>query len=268
MSGPSVKPSTAAPGAGEARPDMVGKALRILKSIGEGSLEGVTLTEVAKATGYPLSTAHRLAATLMREGFVDFDESSKRYRVGLAVFALAQRVSAGRGFEQIALPVLRRLALQAQESVLMSVLDKDGQLYVAHVQGPLQLNVIGDPGTRGPIHCTSMGKVLIAFAPAPVRERLVASLELTRLGPNTITDRAAFAAEIEAVRARGYALSDEEHEEGIRAIGVPVTGADGDAIAAISVAAPAFRRSVADLIEILPAMRNAAHELSVTLPLR
>ncbi len=250
------------------RPDMVGKALRVLKAIGEGSLEGVTLTEVAKATGFPLSTAHRLAGTLVREGFVDVDESTRRYRVGLAVFALAQRVSAGRGFDEIALPVLRRLSMQTQESVLMSVLDKDGQLYVAHVQGPLQLNVIGDPGTRGPIHCTSMGKVLIAFAPAPVREHLVATLELTRLGPNTITDRVGFAAGIEAVRAGGYAISDEEHEVGVRAVGVPVLGADGNAIAAISVAAPAFRRSVADLVGMVPALQDAAHELSLTLPAR
>jgi DNA-binding IclR family transcriptional regulator len=250
----------------EGRPDMVGKALRVLKSIGDGPLDGVTLTEVARATGYPLSTAHRLAGTLAREGFVELDEANKRYRVGLAVFALAQRVSAGRGFDQVALPVLRRLAIHAQESVLMSVLDHEGQLYVAQVQGPLQLNVIGDPGTRGPIHCTSMGKALIAFAPDPVRERLVAGLALSPLGPNTITDRATFAAEIAKVRVLGYAVSDEEHEEGIRAVGVPVQGADGNLIAAISIAAPAFRRSMTDLVEMVPAMKDAAHELALTLP--
>ena len=248
------------------RPDMVAKALRVLKSIGQGSLDGVTLTEIAKVTGYPLSTAHRLAGTLAREGFVEFDEGSKRYRVGLAVFALAQRVSAGRGFDEIALPVLRRLATRAQESVLMSVLDRESQLYVAHVQGPLQLNVIGDPGTRGPLHCTSMGKALIAFAPPHIRERLIADLELTAFEPNTITDRTAFAAEIAKVQACGYAISDEEHEEGVRAVGVPVQGQDGNLIAAISIAAPAFRRSMSDLIEMVPAMREAAHELALTLP--
>lgn len=247
--------------------DMVGKALHVLRAIG-GSPDGLTLTQLARETGYPLTTVHRLIGTLARERFVELDESSKRYRVGLSVFALARRVSAGRGFEDVALPVLRRLTAETRESTLMSVLDGDRQLYVAHVQGPLQLNVIGDPGTQGPLHCTSMGKVLVAFAPRAVRERLVGAMELTKLGPNTVTDRDAFAQDIAEVRARGFALSDQEHEEGVRAIGVPVMGVDGTAMAAISVAAPSFRRSVADLIDMLPPMTQAARELAARLPSR
>lgn len=249
------------------RRDMVGKALHLLRVIG-GVPNGLTLSELARETGYPLSTTHRLVATLMRERFVDLDEATRRYQVGLMVFALARKVAAGRGFEDIALPVLRRLAAETRESTLMSVLDNESQLYVAHVQGPLQLNVIGEPGTLGPLHCTSMGKVLIAFAPRQVREQLVESVELTRLAPNTVVDREAFAQDIAEVRARGYALSDQEHEEGVRAIGVPVMGLDGTAMAAISVAAPSFRRSVADLIDMLPVMTQAARELAARLPAR
>lgn len=258
------------PPAGQQAPaprDMVGKALHLLRCIG-GADDGLTLTEIAKETGYPLSTVHRLVGTLTRERFVDQDRATKRFHVGLAVFALARRVSAGRGFEDVALPVLRRLTAETKESTLMSVLDGDRQLYVAHVQGPLQLNVIGDPGTQGPIHCTSMGKVLLAFAPTAVRERLLESVELTKLGPNTIVDRAAFIEDINAVRASGYAISDEEHEEGVRAIGVPILGVDGTAVAAISVAAPSFRRTVADLVDMLPPMLQAARELAATLPVR
>ncbi|MDA8437385.1 MAG: IclR family transcriptional regulator [Propionibacterium sp.] len=249
------------------RPDMVGKALHVLRIIGTAA-DGLTLSELARETGYPLSTTHRLVATLMREGFVDLDEATRHYQVGLMVFALARKVAAGRGFEDVALPVLRRLAAETRESTLMSVLDDDRQLYVAHVQGPLQINVIGEPGTLGPLHCTSMGKVLIAFAPRPVRERLVESVELTRLAPNTVTDREAFAQDIAEVRARGFALSDQEHEEGVRAIGVPVMGVDGTAMAAISVAAPSFRRSIADLVDMLPTMMHAARELAAKLPAR
>ena len=248
--------------------DMVGKALHVLRVIGEGPADGVTLTDVSRATGYPLSTAHRLAGTLVREGFAEIDEPSKRYRLGLAVFALAQRVSSGRGYDAVAVPVLRRLAAETKESALMSVLDGENQLYVAHVQGPLQVNVIGEPGTRGPLYCTSMGKVLIAFAPEPERERLVETLELAPLGPNTITDREAFAEEIASVRARGYALADQEHEEGIRAVGVPVKATDGTATAAISVAAPSFRRTREDLIDMVPVLTASARELALTLPSR
>ena len=113
-----------------------------------------------------------------------------------------------------------------------------------------------------------MGKVLIAFAALEERSELLETLELTPLGPNTITDRDAFAEEIAEVRAHGYALADQEHEEGIRAVGVPVKSAAGVATAAVSVAAPAFRRSREDMIDLVPRLTAAARELEVLLPVR
>ncbi len=250
------------------RTDMVGKALVVLRAIGSGPIEGRTLTDISRDTGYPLSTVHRLVATLSRERFVELDEPTKRYRIGLAVFGLAQRVSAARGFDGVALPVLRRLAADTGESALMSVLDGSHQLYLHHVHGPSQVNVIGDPGEGGPLHCTSMGKVLVAFAPAAVRDDLVATLDLPPIGPNAITDRAAFADEINRVHSLGYAVADEEHEKGIRAVGVPILASDGTARAAISVAAPSFRRSADEMIAMVPTLVDAARELAATLPPR
>jgi DNA-binding IclR family transcriptional regulator len=250
------------------RTDMVGKALRVIQAIGAGPLDGRTLTELARETGFPLSTVHRLVATLAREGYVECDEQSKRYRIGLTIFALAQRVSEARGYDGVALPILRQLAAQTRESTLMSVLDGPNQLYVHHIHGPRQINVIGEPGTRGPLHCTAMGKVLVAYAPRAQSAELVATLELPKLGPNTITDRDAFAAEIARVHARGYAIADQEHEEGIGAVGVPVLRADGTAIASISVAGPSFRLSPDDLTAMVPALTTAARELALKLPAR
>ncbi len=247
---------------------MVGKALRVLQTIGDGGASGLTLSEIARQTGYPLSTVHRLVATLAREGYVDSDEQTKRHRIGLTVFSLAQRASSARGYDGTALPVLRRVANETQESALMSVLDRGHQLYLHHIHGPSQINVIGEPGSRGPLHCTAMGKVLIAFAPPDVRDDLVATLELTPRGPHTITDRQAFAEEITRVRADGYAIADEEHEAGIRAVGVPVLAADGTATAAISVAAPSFRKTRANLVALVPTLALAAKELALTLPTR
>jgi DNA-binding IclR family transcriptional regulator len=148
------------------------------------------------------------------------------------------------------------------------VLDRGNQLYLHHIHGPSQLNVIGEPGNRGPLYCTAMGKVLIAFAPAEVRDKLVATLELQQRGPRTITDRQAFAEEIARVRDDGYAIADEEHEAGIRAVGVPVLTADGTAGAAISIAAPSFRKSREQLVALVPTLTLAARELALTLPAR
>ncbi len=247
--------------------DMVGKALLLLSLVGAGPVEGRTLSDLAAAAGFPLSTAHRLAGTLVREGYLEVGPG-RHYRLGLTVFGLAAAAASARGFDGVALPVLRALSADTHESSLMSVRQGHEQLYVHHVDGPRQVNVIGEPGRRGPLHCTSMGKVLIAFAAPEERSELLETLELTPLGPNTITDRDAFAEEIAEVRAHGYALADQEHEEGIRAVGVPVKSAAGVATAAVSVAAPAFRRSREDMIDLVPRLTAAARELEVLLPVR
>lgn len=247
--------------------DMVGKALWLLQTLGEYP-EGVQLAELARRGGFPLSTAHRLAGALVRDGFATFDEPTRRYHLGLKLFALAARVSNAHGFAGAALPVLQELAAQTREAALMSVLEGQHQLYVHYVKGPQQVNVIGEPGRLGPLHNTSMGKVLIAFAPRDVREDLLATLPLEATGPNTIVDRDAFAEEIAAVRQRGFAIADQEHETGIRAVGVPVLSPDGHALAAISIASPSFRMSVEDCVDVVPTLTDAARRLALLLPSR
>ncbi|WP_158893961.1 IclR family transcriptional regulator [Amycolatopsis anabasis] len=245
--------------------DMVGKALRLLSLLGEYP-DGVGLSELARSAGFPVSTTHRLLGSLQAEGFVRSDPDSKRYALGLRLFELGQQVSHARGFAGVALPVMQRLSDETGEPTLMAVLDGTDQVYVHAVQGRQQVQIRGEPGRRGPLHCTSMGKCLVAFAAEADRARLVAELGLPALAPNTITGRTAFAEEIAAVRDRGFAIADEEHEAGIRAVGVPVCGPDGVALAALSTAAPAYRMTVARLEEFVPALRAAARELAAVLP--
>src|SRR6185369_11253696 len=116
---------------------------------------------------------------------------------------------------------MQNLSAETREASLMSVLDGDRQLYVHYVDGPQQVSVIGEPGKHGPVHSTAMGKVLVAFAAPDVREHLLETVDLPATGPNTITDRDAWRAEIARVQRDGYAVADEEHEGGIRAVGVP-----------------------------------------------
>lgn len=250
------------------RIDMVGKSLRLLEVLGEHPA-GIAMAPLAREIGYPLSTVHRLLTSLSRDGFAEVDEHSKRWSLGLRVFQLGQRVSHARGFSGVALPILQRVTATTQEATLMAVRAGQQRLFVHYVEGPQQLTVIGEPGKLGPLHCTSQGKCLVAFAPPAERERLLAELELTPLGPNTITDRDAFRAEIERVRTQGWALADEEHEAAIRAVGVPVLGLDGIAIAAISTAAPAFRVPAEEMAErYVPLLRAASRELAALLPTR
>ena len=186
--------------------------------------------------------------------------------LGAAGLALGQQVASTRGFAGTVLPQMEWLSQQTGEAVLMSVLDGARQLYVHYVAVPQQVGVMGERGRHGPLHCTSMGKVLVAFAPDAQSVRLVDTVELTRLGPNTITDRDRFLTEIASVRSHGSAIADEEHETGIRAIGMPILDIGGWLRAAISVAAPAFRCTADELTEFLPARRSAADKIKILLP--
>lgn len=248
------------------RDDMVRKALRLLVLLGEAP-HGATLSDLARRAGFPVSTTHRLLRSIAREDFAVLDEE-RRWNLGLRLFELGQRVLHARGFTEVAAPVLEQVSRQTEEPTLMSVLDGRDMLYVHYVEGTRQIQIIGEPGRRGPLHCTSMGKCLVAFAPVQQREQLLTELELPALGPKTITDRDRFAQEIERVREQGYAVADEEHEAGILAIGVPVLNPAGVAAAALSAAAPAFRSSLEQLHTYLGPLRQAAGELAIGLPRR
>ena len=127
------------------------------------------------------------------------------------------------------------------------------------------MGVIGETGKHGPLHCTSQGKVLVAFSPPAVGDHLVETLRLDKCGPNSITDRARFRDEIAAVRACGYATADEEHEAGIRTVSVPIFWRH-DTVAALATAAPAYRVDLEQLVEHVPMLTRTAEALAAVMP--
>ncbi|MFF8476412.1 IclR family transcriptional regulator [Streptomyces sp. NPDC015414] len=252
---------------GAAPADVVGRAIRLLVLVGEHA-HGGTLSVLARESGVPVSTAHRLLNTLRREGLVEFEPDGKRYKPGLRLFQLGQQAAQAYGFAGTALPVMRRVTRQTEEATLMSVLDGTRHLYVHYVDGPLPVGVRSEPGRHGPLHCTSMGKVLMAFAPDEVRADLLDRVELTPYGPNSVTDRDVLRAEVARATGLGYATVDEEHHAGLRAVAVPILRPDGSLFGALSTAAPAFRRDMDDLVALVPVLKSAAAELGVRLPAR
>ena len=246
--------------------DMVGKALSLLTLLGDHP-HGAVASALARESGFPLSTAHRLLGTLVREGYAKFNPTTRQYTVGLRIFQLAQTVAVAYGFAGMTRPILEGISAATHEATLLAVLDGDRQLYVHTVQGPQQVRVVGEPGTHGPLHCAAVGKVLIAFSHDDVREHLIDTLALDQFTANTITDREAFRTEIDAVRTRGYAVADEEHEAGIRAISVPIF-VNQKVVAAVATAAPAFRASIDQLVQHVPQLEEAARSLSTVMALR
>lgn len=241
---------------------MLEKGLSILETLG-GHPNGVGVSQVAREVGLPVSTVHRLLATLVKRGFVSFDSESRRYYLGLRVFELSSRVSLVKGLSEVALPTMRKLARMTGESVFLAVREGTELVYIERVEGQSRIQISGTIGARGPLYCTSQGKSILAFMPETEREEILDRIHLERRAPNTITDSEKLRKELVRTRKRGWAVADEENEEEIRAVGVPLMNGRGRPIAAMSVATPVFRVSLQDLEKWAPLLSEAAREIEI-----
>lgn len=242
----------------------IAKGLAMLATVGEFP-HGATAAEVAARSGHPFSTAYRLLGSLVDAGFVEYDARTKTYALGLAVFELGQRVGNARGFTGTAAPVLEELTARTGESSVLAVLDGVETLTVHTIDGP-QYRQTTDPGDRGPLHSSAIGKVLLAWMLTDERDELLERLPLPARTEHTVTDVSALRAELDASRAAGWVEQGEQHDIGMNAVGVPVLRRDGTVIASLALAAPLFRADLGALREHVPALQDAAARLGTLLP--
>lgn len=253
------------PPGGEAQ-GMLARGLSLLSALGDHP-EGVSVTELARQVGLPVSTTHRLLATEIELGFVSMDASTKTYRLGVRLFELANRVTGVMDLATIARPIMRELSRRTGETVQLSVLSDGRALFIEKVGTEQAVGIRGSVGQSEPLYATSTGKILLSSMPSDTFAAMLDDLDLQAWTPTTITTRSALLAEIERTRERDYAVADEEFDAGVRAIGVPVRREAGDTRAALCISAPAFRASVAQLEQWLPDLRAAAHRIGVQLPM-
>lgn len=244
---------------------MLTKGLRLLIALGDRP-DGAGVSELAKDLELPVSTTHRLLTGMIPQGFVRFDPDRRQYHLGLRVFELGRRVASSRRLSDVALPAMERVTKAVGETTLLAVLAGEQFMYVERVEGQRLAQIRGSAGERGPLHITALGKLLVAFSPEEEREALVDRLELEKAGPRAITDPEKFREELARVREQGYAVNDEELEEGVCAVGVPVLDGRGHAIASIGIATLLYRNSPKDLLEFVPLLQDAASEIAVQLP--
>jgi DNA-binding IclR family transcriptional regulator len=222
----------------------VRRAIRALELISEHGALGVT--ELGRKLGVHKATASRLMTTLAERGFVERDPISEKFRLGFGLISLAGAAVGGNDLVRAARPILDDLAERTRETVNLGVLSGESVVYVDQVTGTRSIVSVSWVGQRTPLHCTSNGKVLLAFATEAERDRLLRA-PLPRLTPRTITDVRKLRAQLAEIRARGYAQTMEELEEGLNAVAAPVRGLVGDLVAALSVSGPAFRMRAVDL---------------------
>ena len=224
----------------------------------------LTLSDVARATGLSRATARRFLLTLTELGYVRFD--GRLFTLTPRILELGFAYLSSLTLPEVAQPHLERLAAETHESASVAVLDGPDVVYVARVATSRIMRVSINIGTRFPAHPTSMGRVLLAGLPP---ERLDAYLEQTALPAytvRTITSPAALRIEVERVRARGWAMVDQEFEEGLRSMAAPVRDAAGQVVAAINLSFHASRTSADDARrDSLPLLLAAAARVEIDL---
>ncbi|WP_164702898.1 IclR family transcriptional regulator [Modestobacter sp. KNN46-3] len=224
----------------------------------------LTLSEVARQTGLTRAAARRFLLTLVELGYVRFD--GRLFALRPRVLELGYAYLSGLSLPEVARPHMEQLAADLHESCSLSVLDGEEIVYVARVPTKRIMTVAINLGTRFPAHATSMGRVLLASRPENERERYLQTAQLAALTPFTVTDPDRLRRALEETRAQGWALVDQELEEGLRSIAVPVRDGDGAVLAAMNISASA-RHSTPEAVrdELLPPLRAAAREIELDL---
>jgi IclR family pca regulon transcriptional regulator len=220
------------------------RGLTVIKAFGAEEPE-LTLSDVARRTGLTRAAARRFLLTLVDLGYVRTD--GKQFALTPRVLDLGYAFLSSLTLPEVAEPHLERLAAELRESSSVSVLDGDEIVYVGRVPTSRIMRVAINVGTRFPAYATSMGRVLLAGLPDDRRAAYLARAEIRPLTRNAIDNAGDLAAELDRVREQGWALVDQELEEGLRSIAAPVRDAGGRTIAAVNVSAHASRVSAEDV---------------------
>jgi DNA-binding IclR family transcriptional regulator len=216
------------------------------------SRRSLSLAEISAATGFPRSTAHRLAASMRHVGLLEQDGHRDRYRLGLKLFELGNTMLANMDLHREALPFVDALSRVSGHQAHLAVFDGRQVIFIHRVSADSN----GSPVTlieSAPAHCTSVGKAILAFQPAATIDSVIAR-GLERITDTTITDGRKLKADLKVVRSRGYAVTDGEHHPGVRCIGAPVHDGSGDVVAGLSISGPTRRLrkdQVAELAKIV-----------------
>jgi DNA-binding IclR family transcriptional regulator len=211
------------------------------------------------------STVHRLLAVLEKNRFVERDLDSGRFRLGLKLVELGSIALSRFDLHRRAKPFIERLVAETGETAHLGILRQNEVVSLVNAEGHHSVRTPSTVGRRSPVHCTSQGKVLLAHQPQALVDRFLRSYRFTPFTKNTIRGVAHFRAELAEVRSQGYALDDEEFEEGLRCVGGPVRDHSGKVIAAVSIAGPAFRVTRDRLPQLVRSVVTIANELSVSL---
>jgi IclR family pca regulon transcriptional regulator len=239
------------------------RGLSVIRAFDEDHRE-MALSEVARATGLTRAAARRFLLTLVKLGYVHFNDG--RFSLRPRVLELGFAYLSSLTLPEVAQPHLEQLVAKVNESSSISVLDDTEIVYVVRVPTRRIMSITLAVGTRLPAYATSMGRVLLAALPDDELDERLGRIEFQALTKRTVADQDALRTVLASVRRQGYALTDQELEEGLRSVAVPIRDASGTTVAALNVSVHASRATIQALRnEFLPHALEAAAAIDAEL---
>ncbi len=230
----------------------------------------LTLTQIATRVGMHKSTVFRLLATLESKRFIQRDEESQTYRLGLGLVELGFQVLRSNDVHRQALPYMQRLVAEFRETVDLAILQGTNVMYLQVLESTQRVKISSAPGQRLPAFCTATGKAFLAHLPE-ARVKEILSTGIQKYTDKTTTSVRAIQEQLRATRERGFAISEQEYEVGISAVAAPILNAARYPVAAMAIVGPAFRLTTARLLELGAPLRATtdaiARDIGLTLSL-
>lgn len=236
------------------------KALKILELFNVRGKE-LTVTEINNLLTLNKASTFRIIKNLEDAGYLEKDPDTLKYRLGLRIYYLGSLAEPNATIRKIARPFLEILNEQCGETVHLAVLHQGEALYLDKIEGKKTIRVITRIGTKLPAHCSGVGKTLLSALTEETLEKIIREKGLPRFTANTITDPNALKAELEQIQKRGYAIDNEEIEEGLKCAAAPLHDSDGKVLAAISISAPSesFNKEISTFVSTV---KKIAQEIS------
>lgn len=223
------------------------------------------VTEVGQALGVHKSTASRLLSTMEARRYVSRNGVTGKYSLGMRLVELSKIKLEQLDLRAHVRPFLKELVRSTGETAHLAILDQGEVVYIDKVDTPQTLMMRSRIGYRISPHCTALGKAMLASLPEDVVEALIREKGLPRFTPNTITDPLAVKEHLHRVRAQGFAIDDEEHEEGIRCAAAAIMDYAGRVAGAISISGPTIRISRQRVEELGVLVKDVCRRLSASL---
>ena len=241
----------------------IDKALVILEEIKNN--KQASLAEISKNLKINKTTAYHILCSLEQAKYIRKNNGTYKYELGIKLMELGFAFSEQLDFTKEAMPYLQYLVDKYSETVHLAVMDEDQVFYVDKIEGTKSINIRSNKGKKLPLHCTGVGKVLLAFQPEATIKRIIDEQNLTRYTDNTIVNPQELNYELSKIRNSGYAIDDEEIETGLLCVAGPIFNYTGQVVSAISISAPKIRINTQTLKVYIHEIRQACDKISAAL---